>query len=142
MPTITSSNTELRDHLLKEFERYTEFCGAALDSNTFTEDALLEIKIANEDFKTKLENLNTDILPTDFDNCCEVLEKLKEGDDWDSEKIIELLDEDDIIAEAERTPGYAVIKLSSIAETDKLVEFVNKEIYPYNIGGKSAFTLD
>lgn len=143
MSTKNTEPEELspQDILLNEFDKYLDTCEAILKDNPFSEDAIPELSLADGNFKKVLENINWP--DQSFEDYLKSLELLKHTDsDWDPEKILELLDEDDIIAEAEKTPGYAVIKLSSIAETDKLVEFVNKEIYPYNIGGKSAFTLD
>lgn len=139
----TTTAEDIKAHLIKEFDRCKVFIKAALDSNPFSEDALIEINTAMDDYFTKLENFNTDFLAdVDIDTCIEKLEDLKGSEPLDTDRegsLLALLSNESIVDAADSIKGYAVVALPGIADAEKLTEFLNKEIYPYNIGGKSAF---
>lgn len=126
--------------LRKIFTDYLDTTGAILSSHLFVEDASLELKEADKNLLSEIDDL--EIETADFDSLIEQLEKLKNNNDdsFDEDKLLELCSEDAILDAAD-IPGYIVIKLQSITDTDKLVEFVNREIYPYNLNNGSALKV-
>lgn len=138
MPAVQDTKAILR----KLFTDYLDTTSAILQSHTFTEDAELELKEADKNLLNEIDNL--EVVTDDFDSLIEQLEKFKTNGEFDSvrqEIIADMLDEQTAIYAAEQVTGYAVIKLCNIFDGDKLTDFVNREIYPYNIGGKSEFKL-
>lgn len=119
--------------LLRFFENYQDTCTAILDSHTFTEDALDELIEADKNFRELLENF-TSIEDADFDEVLERLKALNDNVDFDSEALIELCDQDAVIEAAKETSGCIVIEMESLLDKSKVEDFINKEIYPYNLG--------
>lgn len=125
----------------KLFNDYLDTTSAILQSHAFTEDAELELKEADKNLLEEIENL--EIITNDFDSLIEQLDKLKANhdDSFDEDEVLKLVSEETIIAEAGKSAGLVIVKLQSIADTDKLIEFVNREIYPYNINNREALKV-
>lgn len=138
--TLTPEQNSI-DIIRKLFTDYLGTTGAILQSHTFTEDAELELKIADKNLLEEIENL--EVVTGDFASLVEQLEKLKRNrdDNFDEAELLKLCDEDAIVDEVKEYAGYAVVKISSIMDGDKLTDFINSEIHPYNIGGKSSFSM-
>ena len=123
----------------KLFTDYLDTAGAILQSHVFTEDAELELKEADKNLLEEIENL--EVVTGDFDSIIEQLEKLIANKESEDEELLKLCNEESIIAAAGDCTGYAIIKITSVTDGDKLTDFVNENIYPYNIGGKSQFSM-
>lgn len=125
----------------KLFTGYLDTTSAILQSHTFTEDAELELKEADKNLLEEIEDL--EIVTNDFDSLIEQLDKLKANhdDSFNEDEILKLVSEEAIIAEAGESSGIVIVKLQSITDTDKLIEFVNREIYPYNVNCKEALKV-
>lgn len=92
----------------------------------------LEIEIreldAEMDFDTLLDKMK-ELKDRDIKSD-ELLEFIKENNDYDSDKVIELLDPSDVDSWA-TSNGYVLIKVDNMNLRTKLEDFIKTEIYPH-----------
>lgn len=115
------------------FEKYIDTTGAIMDDYVADHAMIHEVSIADQNLKEKILNLvdndETDIEDgeADFDS---LLEKIKEHDDFDADKILELVDIDDVLSFVSGT-DYISVQVTNIKDRDKIEEFLKTEIYPF-----------
>ena len=103
-----------------------------LDADTFT-----ALKESDDVLIGELEDLE---LEMDFEKTLERLEELAKSKEMITDKVLDLLDIDDIrcyINAIDKGNGWAIIQIDTAVQREKLLEFVQKEIHPfYNDSGK------
>lgn len=132
-PFLPQTKEYIDDLLITHFD-VTE---AILKSHIFTEDTATEMQAAEDNLKKALGKL-TYIFT--FADVIELLKSKIDDPDFDANELLDFieLDRDDLKNMALEKHLFCV-EVDSMEDQDKLTDFINSEIYPYRIGGKSAY---
>lgn len=128
--------------LNKILENYVTIINAILTDNVFCEDTLTEIHAANANLCNDISSIDSVTEPAGFLTFEDLLKALtlskQQDENFDEADLIELIDSDTILNAATDIEGYKIIKVESLADQIKLDEFIQREIYPYNISKVSV----
>lgn len=143
--TLNRKPVELtkEEQVLEAFDTLKDTTVAILESYFANEPGLMvELEAANDNFEKVLKE--EVILDKDVDDLiAELGEKdldanqlkalfdvIKESDEYDASAILEKFDDEDI-AEAAGSTGWATIKIDNLAQHQKLEAFIKHEIWPH-----------
>ena len=119
------------DRLVREFEAYLDRVGAVIEDHLIGDKAMLdELAALDKEFKEDLSEFAFTELPLD-----KAIEKVKE-DAYFSD-IVDAFDESDMLDHLE-DKGYICIKVDGTMDQQRLKDFVNQNIYPYNVNSREA----
>lgn len=115
----------------KALELFDQFAGK-LDSLLAEKDYLDAndpefregLEVLKEDFEKAVKDYETPF--------ADLLDQVDAHDDHDCDSILDRLDKEDISDYLE-SDGYFFVKIEGLHDRDKLQDFINQNIYPYNI---------
>ncbi len=124
----TMKSDNVIDAVLDLLKKHTETTKAILDDYALgDEDCRMDLAVADENLRDEIEEMEIE------DSYSQLLQKVKDHDDFSSEDLLEMLikEEGEIcLHEALQARNYAIIKIDNINDQSKLLDFVEKEIYP------------
>jgi predicted component of type VI protein secretion system len=139
MPATKEKVISVADKIIKQFKEHQEIVDAILKSETFTEDAEVEIQAAVDALQEDIIHFDDN---KDFENIYKKLKDLSDKSeltDEDNVQLLNLIEEYDITNYLE-SKGYSFIKIASADHQAKLTEFLTTEIFPFYNEQKSAIT--
>lgn len=117
------------DKLAAILKKYIDTTGAILDDYMVDKGAILELRSADENLKTDLEELVGGMQDNKFTNVVKALENMK-PEDIEGDELVKFISEE-CIGETLVSLDYLVVKFNSSALRGKTENFIRDFVYPY-----------
>lgn len=128
------------DEALKLVKSYRDIAKAIFHDYKIDADAWLELSTAEDDLEEALMDMKDEAGEEDFDS---ILERLKdlEPETYQQEELLQLVTDESLIMERAKESSCLLLEVNSLADREKLQEFINNNIYPYCINSRSGVQL-